>query len=204
MIITDITELSKSKYKIFIDNEFAFVLYKGELRQYGIKKDEEIKKDIYDEIVSKVIPKRAKLRAMHLLEKRPYTERDMRNKLKEGLYDQDSIDEAIDYLKSFGYIDDHAYASQYIDTYTQNRSARRLEQDLMKKGINKDVISEVLAIKRDEGELGDEESMIRSLLEKRGFDPENSDSKTIAKNVRFLYQKGFSPETIARVMRQDF
>jgi regulatory protein len=204
MIITDITELSKSKYKIFIDNEFAFVLYKGELRQYGIKKDEEIKKDIYDEIVSKVIPKRAKLRAMHLLEKRPYTERDMRNKLKEGLYDQDSIDEAIDYLKSFGYIDDHAYATQYIDTYTQNRSARRLEQDLMKKGINKDVISEVLAIKRDEGELGDEESMIRSLLEKRGFDPENSDSKTIAKNVRFLYQKGFSPETIARVMRQDF
>ena len=128
----------------------------------------------------------------------------MRNKLKEGLYDQDSIDEAIDYLKSFGYIDDHAYANQYIDTYTQNRSARRLEQDLMKKGINKDVISEVLAIKRDEGELGDEESMIRNLLEKRGFDPENSDSKTIAKNVRFLYQKGFSPETIARVMRQDF
>ena len=204
MIITDITELSKSKYKIFIDNEFAFVLYKGELRQYGIKKDEEIKKDIYDEIVSKVIPKRAKLRAMHLLEKRPYTERDMRNKLKEGLYDQDSIDEAIDYLKSFGYIDDHAYAIQYIDTYTQNRSVRRLEQDLMKKGISKDVISEVLALKRDEGELGDEESMIRSLLEKRGFDPESADSKTIAKTVRFLYQKGFLPETIARVMRQDF
>ena len=204
MIITDITELSKSKYKIFIDNEFAFVLYKGELRQYGIKKDEEIKKDKYDEIVSKVIPKRAKLRAMHLLEKRPYTERDMRNKLKEGLYDQDSIDEAIDYLKSFGYIDDHAYAIQYIDTYTQNRSVRRLEQDLMKKGISKDVISEVLALKRDEGELGDEESMIRSLLEKRGFDPESADSKTIAKTVRFLYQKGFLPETIARVMRQDF
>ena len=204
MIITDITELSKSKYKIFIDDEFAFVLYKGELRQYGIKKDEEIKKENYDEIITKVIPKRAKLRAMHLLEKRPYTERDMRNKLREGMYDQDAIDEAIDYLKSFGYIDDKAYAIQYIDTYTQNRSVRRLEQDLMKKGISKDVIGEVLAIKRDEGELGDEESMIRNLLEKRGFDPESADSKMIAKTVRFLYQKGFSAETIARVMRQDF
>ena len=204
MIITDITELSKSKYKIFIDDEFAFVLYKGELRQYGIKKDEEIKKENYDEIITKVIPKRAKLRAMHLLEKRPYTEREMRNKLREGMYDQDAIDEAIDYLKSFGYIDDKAYAIQYIDTYTQNRSVRRLEQDLMKKGISKDVIGEVLAIKRDEGELGDEESMIRNLLEKRGFDPESADSKMIAKTVRFLYQKGFSAETIARVMRQDF
>lgn len=204
MIVTDITELSKSKYKIFIDDEFAFVLYKGELRQYRIKKDEQIDKKTYDEIITKVIKKRAKLRAMHLLEKRPYSERDMRNKLKENLYDDESIDEAIDYLKSFGYIDDHAYASQYIDTYTQSRSARRIEQDLLKKGISKDVIEEVLNIKRDEGELGDEESMIRSLLIKRGFDPLNADSKTIAKNVRFLYQKGFSPETISRVMRQDF
>ena len=204
MIVTDITELSKSKYKIFIDDEFAFVLYKGELRQYGIKKDEQINKETYDEIITKVIKKRAKLRAMHLLEKRPYSERDMKNKLKENLYDDESIDEAIDYLKSFGYIDDHAYASQYIDTYTQNRSARRIEQDLMKKGISKDVIEEVLDRKRDEGELGDEESMIRNLLKKRGFDPESADSKTIAKNVRFLYKKGFSAETIARVMRQDF
>ena len=204
MIVTDITELSKSKYKIFIDDAFAFVLYKGELRQYGIKKDEQINKETYDEIITKVIKKRAKLRAMHLLEKRPYSERDMKNKLKENLYDDESIDEAIDYLKSFGYIDDHAYASQYIDTYTQNRSARRIEQDLMKKGISKDVIEEVLDRKRDEGELGDEESMIRNLLKKRGFDPESADSKTIAKNVRFLYQKGFSAETIARVMRQDF
>lgn len=204
MIVTDITELSKSKYKIFIDDEFAFVLYKGELRQYGIKKGEQINKETYDEIITKVIKKRAKLRAMHLLEKRPYSERDMKNKLKENLYDDESIDEAIDYLKSFGYIDDHAYASQYIDTYTQNRSARRIEQDLMKKGISKDVIEEVLDRKRDEGELGDEESMIRNLLTKRGFDPESADSKTIAKNVRFLYQKGFSAETIARVMRQDF
>ena len=204
MIVTDITELSKSKYKIFIDDEFPFVLYKGELRQYGIKKDEQINKETYDEIITKVIKKRAKLRAMHLLEKRPYSERDMKNKLKENLYDDESIDEAIDYLKSFGYIDDHAYASQYIDTYTQNRSARRIEQDLMKKGISKDVIEEVLDRKRDEGELGDEESMIRNLLKKRGFDPESADSKTIAKNVRFLYQKGFSAETIARVMRQDF
>ena len=204
MIVTDIAEFSKSRYKIFIDEEFAFVLYKGELSKYGIKKDDEISKETYEEIVSEVIPKRAKLRAMNLLQKRPYTERDMRNKLGEGFYPQDAVDIAIEYLKGFGYIDDRAYALQYIDTYSSDRSTGRLQQDLMKKGIDKDVIRDVLSLKRKEGDLPDEEAMIRKLLEKRGFDLENADSKEIAKTARFLYQKGFSGEMISAVLRRDF
>ena len=204
MIVTDITEFSKSRYKIFIDEEFAFVLYKGELRKYGIKKDDEISKETYEEIVSEVIPKRAKLRAMNLLQKRPYTERDMRNKLREGFYPQDAVDIAIEYLKGFGYIDDRAYVLQYIDTYSSDRSTGRLQQDLMKKGIDKDVIRDVLSLKREEGDLPDEKAMIRKLLEKRGLDLENADSKEIAKTARFLYQKGFSGEMISAVLRRDF
>ena len=37
MTVTKITEISKSKLKITIDEEFAFVLYKGELSAYKIK-----------------------------------------------------------------------------------------------------------------------------------------------------------------------
>ena len=42
MKITGIEEVSKSRSKIDIDNEFAFVLYKGELRLYQIVLGEEI------------------------------------------------------------------------------------------------------------------------------------------------------------------
>ena len=41
MLITQIEELSKSRSRIFIDEEFAFVLYKGELRSFRIRLGEE-------------------------------------------------------------------------------------------------------------------------------------------------------------------
>lgn len=67
MIVTKITEVSKSRKKIEIDGEFAFVLYKGELSVYGIKENCEIKEEDYQGIMTKILPKRAKLRAMNLL-----------------------------------------------------------------------------------------------------------------------------------------
>ena len=42
MIVTDIVELDKKRSKIFIDGEFSFVLYKGELRDYSIREGHEL------------------------------------------------------------------------------------------------------------------------------------------------------------------
>lgn len=203
MIVTDIVEFSKAKYKIFIDNEFAFVLYKGELRQLNIRTDKEITQDAYYEITGTILPKRAKLRAMHLLEKRPYTERAMRDKLKEGMYSQDIIDEAIDYLKGFRYIDDYNYALQYIDTYTESKTVKRIEQDLKQKGIKADIITKAISERRDEGELGDERAMIRRLLEKKHYSYSEADAKEKSKIMSYLFNKGFSVDNIRKEMNCD-
>ena len=65
MMVTKIEEINNKKVRVFIDNEFAFVLYKGELRLYKVKEGEEICDEAYSEIVEKVLPKRAKLRCMN-------------------------------------------------------------------------------------------------------------------------------------------
>lgn len=200
MFITDIVEYSKAKYKIFIDGEFAFVLYKGELRQLRLEKDCELSDSIYHLIVKDILPKRAKLRAMHLLEKRPYTERAMRDKLQEGLYPQGIIDEAIDYLKGYNYIDDYSYALQYIDTYTETKSVKKLVQDLKKKGIKSDIIDRAVNERKESGELGDETAMIRKLLEKKHYSSDG-DIKEKNKLMTYLYNKGFSIDVIKREMR---
>ena len=56
MIVTDIIEVTKAKSRVFLDGEFAFVLYKGELRLYKIRKDEEIKQETVDEILGTLLP----------------------------------------------------------------------------------------------------------------------------------------------------
>lgn len=114
MLITGISEFDRKRSKIFIDEEFAFVLYKGELKLYGIKEQEEISEAAYNEIVGGVLVKRARLRAANLLAKREYTEHQIRCKLKEGGYPLICIDTAIEFMKEYHYLDDERYANFYL------------------------------------------------------------------------------------------
>ena len=100
MIVSDIQDFNKKQVKVYINGSFAFVLYKGELRLYGIKKDKELECRQYEEITEKVLPKRCKLRAMNLLMTKSYTEYKMYEKLKAGLYSDAVIRDTISYLKS--------------------------------------------------------------------------------------------------------
>ena len=67
MVVTKVEAVTKTKYKVYIDGQFAFILYKGELSRFHIAEDQELSQEIYEKIRTEVILKRAKLRAMHLL-----------------------------------------------------------------------------------------------------------------------------------------
>jgi hypothetical protein len=94
MRVTQVTELSKSRSKVYIDQEFAFVLYKGELRLYHIKEGQQLSEEDYRTIMQEVLPKRAKLRAMNLLQGREYTTAQLRTKLQQGFYPAEIIEQA--------------------------------------------------------------------------------------------------------------
>ena len=106
MLVPQVTELSKSRSKVYIDQEFAFVLYKGELRLYHIKEGQQLSEEDYRTIMQEVLPKRAKLRAMNLLQGREYTTAQLRTKLQQGFYPAEIIEQAIAYVAGFHYIDD--------------------------------------------------------------------------------------------------
>ena len=42
MIVTKIEDVAKTRFKVYIDEQFAFVLYKGELSRYRIAVGREI------------------------------------------------------------------------------------------------------------------------------------------------------------------
>ena len=203
MTITKITEISKSRVQIITDEEFAFVLYKGELRNYKITEGKDIDKSIYDEIFVNVLPKRAKLRGMSLLKSRPYTEKQMYDKLKQGGYPDTVADIAVEYFKSFGYIDDLRYARDYIDYHSEGRSRKRLEQDLLQRGIGKSDIKEAFDNWHNEGGVIDELALIRELLIKKSYSGETSDIKEKQRMMAFLFRKGFSADNIQKALNCD-
>ncbi|WP_024866645.1 regulatory protein RecX [Butyrivibrio sp. FCS014] len=203
MVVSELRELDKKRVKIFLDGEFAFVLYKGELREYKVKEGLELDYAAYRQITEDLLPKRCKLRAMNLLQKRDYTERQLRDKLQEGLYPEDIIDEAIDYVKSYKYLDDDRYARDYISYHMESRSRARIMQDLMGKGIAKDIISDAMEelYAGDDGEA--ELEQIRSLLIKKHYDPDNSDLKEKQKIMGFLLRRGFPMSLIRKAISED-
>lgn len=200
-IITQIEELDKRRCKVYIDQEYAFTIYKGELTEYKIRVNNPIDDKIYHMIKTEVLPKRAKKRCLNLLQKRPYTEYKLREKLVEGYYTEDIVDEAIAYVKSFHYIDDYEYACQYIFYHKESESRRKMEEKLMLKGIDRDTLQKAFNDSYTEDEQFQIElEQAKKLLQKKKYEPDNADWKERQKIYSFLVRKGISSAAIKKAM----
>lgn len=204
MKITRVEELSKSRSKVYIDQEFAFVLYKGELRLYHIREGEELSAEDYRTIMEEILPKRAKLRAMNLLKNREYTTSQLRSKLAQGFYPEAVIEQALAYVASYHYTDDLRYAVSFITYNEEIKSRKRIEQDLLAKGISKENIARAWNDWEEQGGVQNEQKMIQKLLEKKHFDLENADYKEQQRIYGFLMRKGFNAEQIRKALHADF
>lgn len=197
MLITQISELDKKRMMIRTDEAVSFVLYKGEVRKLALKEGEELPAEVYEEIRSEILIKRARKRAMFLLEKMDRTESQLRDKLRQGFYAEDIIEDAISYVKGYHYIDDTRYARNYVRYQKERKSKRQIKADLLQKGVDRDVIDSAM---ESEYEAESEQELILKWIEKRHYSMENSDRKEKQKMYQFLMRKGFRSEDILRVL----
>ena len=146
--------------------------------------------------------KRAKLRCMHLLEKRDYSEKELRRKLKNGKtsYTEEEIDGAIEYVRSFHYVDDGRYADRYIACMSSRKSRRQIEQELLMKGIDRKLVEQAF----EEGEDIREDEQIARWFRKKNFDPAEADQDAKRRMYAFLARKGFGQDAIRHAMKIEF
>ena len=196
MIITNIEAATNAKYKVYIDGEYAFILYKKELSRYHIAAGQELEEGVWQKIRTEVIGKRAKLRALHLLNDMGRTEAQLRQKLERDGYTTDVVEEAVSYVKSFGYINDENYARIYIDSRKNRKSRKEIFANLLQKGIDREVVERVFE-ECYEGE--DARKAIAQILKKKHYDPETADRKETQKILGYLSRKGFGYEDIFSV-----
>ncbi|MDE7200088.1 MAG: recombination regulator RecX [Lachnospiraceae bacterium] len=203
MIVTQISGITKGRCRIYIEEKPAFVLYKGEMKRLGIREGEPLPEESLREIQEEILPGRAKRRAMNLLQSRDYTESGLREKLRSGDYPEDCIEEALAYVKSYGYVDDRRYAEDFISYNLDRKSRTRMEQDLLRKGISKDMICAAFEALDEQGTRQDEGAMIRSLLEKKKYDPKTATRQEKQRMYAFLYRRGFHCEAINGALLLD-
>ena len=189
--ITEIEEIKKYYYKIYADGGFLFCLYKSDISKLKIKLDLVISEYEIESIKNEIVYKRARERALYLIEKKEKTENELRNKLKDGFYTDDIIDKVIEMLKSYGYIDDFDYAIRYIKYKSESKSIKAIKNDLYLKKIDKDIIDRAV----DELQC-DERNLIFKLIEKKYKNIDLTNYQNKSKAIRYLMSKGFNYDDI--------
>lgn len=142
--------------------------------------------------------KAAKLKALSLLNHMDRTESQLRQKLKEKGYSEEIISRALEYVKSFGYINDASYAERYILNRQGTKSRREIFMALIQKGVSREDIDHAM---ENCYETDCELDAIRRLCEKKHFSPETSSDVEKKKMFDYLLRKGFRMEEVRQVIQ---
>ena len=206
MIIVSITEINKQRSRILLETEESFVLYKGEIRMLHLKEGHSISDEAYKQIFDGLLPRRAKVRAMNLLQAKNYTSYQLLKKLLDGGYPETIARQALEYVTSYGYVDDLRYAKEYIEQAGNSYSRNEIKLKLTSKGIEREVIekafSEIDTEHLEYGEEGTdaaEEELIKKTLTKRGYTGDESYEEK-QKLLAYFYRRGFNIDKVKKFM----
>mgnify|MGYP001086284260 FL=1 len=110
------------------------------------------------------------------------------------------IEETLTFAQAERYIDDLRYAGNFIACSHERKSRRRIENDLLQKGISAETAAEAWRRWEAEGNVQDEEEQMKTLLAKKHFDVEAADRNQLQKMYAFLARKGFDGDKILRLL----
>lgn len=195
MTITEILPLGTKKSKVLTDEDFAFSLYRGEIKKMELEVGKELTEDFLKTELYPLLIRRSRERLLYLLKQRDYTEAELRRKFREGFYPEEIAEFAIDYGRSLRYVDDRRVAETYIRTRSGEKSARYIKTALRNRGVDKELIEELL-----EAEAPDENAQICRELKKRRYSTE-LDTKEEQRIYAALLRKGYTYGAIRDAIR---
>ncbi|MDD7219216.1 MAG: regulatory protein RecX [Clostridia bacterium] len=140
-------------------------------------------------------------KAMRLLEHMDRTERGLRDRLNQEGFSQEATEKALEYVKSYGYINDERYARNYIAFRIHSSSRQKIIQNLIRKGIDRETADQAW---EEESVLNDydEQSLLKNTIEKKYSADSQLDEKEMRRLYGYLVRRGFQFSDIASVLEE--
>lgn len=195
--VVSLEKLDKGKSRICFENGESCVVYYSEIRGMQIEENSCVSYELYEKILKDIVGKRAKKRALYLLEQMDRTEHQLREKLLLSEYPDRCVEDAIAYVKKFHYLDDGRYAETFTRYKKDKMSRQQIKQKLMMKGVSQNIISNAIEEEYDV----DESVHIRNILEKKRFSNKNSDEGEFRRVYNYLLRRGFRSSDILKEMK---
>lgn len=193
----EVQKKNKDRVNIYIDNEFFTgldleLIYTLKLDKGSMVDDNKLK-----EIISKDNFSKAKSKALRILNKAEQSEKVLRDKLSD--FDEDTVNEVIEYMKDSRYLDDKGLAKRiaYSNSNISRFGKNKIKQNLYKKGIDRDSIEEAISDIDEDVEF--ENALY--LGQKRYRSIKNEDKNKIYQKLsQHLIYKGFSYDITKKVI----
>lgn len=202
MAIYKITDLKQGvrnpdRVNVYVDGKFLFSLDVSQVVDLGVKVGLEISENELAELKRASEFGKLYQRALEWVLMRPHSEKECRDYLRRKIFerklDKNYIDKIVEKLKDKRYLDDCRFAEWYVENRFSKKgvSVKRLKIELLKKGVSKDIIEQVL---RDSSR-NDREELEKMIAKKRSRYPDDE------KLTAYLVRQGFPYDLVREMVR---
>lgn len=200
MEITAAEPRRKGLTQLYIDGEAAVKVDTETLLRAGLKPGSEITDEELHQLILDSDARRAKEKALYLLEHRDHSKKELTEKIARTAASWEAARSAASQMEELGLVDDEAYARRRAkELFEQKRyGPLRVRQELRQKGIADWLIEELL---EEYGGEGLEENL-RAVLERK-YPAWQEDEKTRRRAYAALQRMGYTYEQIREGMRWE-
>lgn len=186
-----------NKVHLLLDGEYAMTADSDFVAFSGLHDNMILDDEALADLQGKVNARRAFNKASDLLALRDHSEKELLQKLRQKGF-ADGAEEAMEKLKSYGYLDDSRFALRFAQELqrVKHYGKKRIEQELYRKGVSRDVVSDTLE------QLSFDEDALPALIERRylrQLDTEKGVQKTVAALQRMGYSFGEIRDALRKV-----
>ena len=188
------------RFNLSIDGKFALGISAELMLKLGLHSGQELTEADLEQIKSEEMRQQAVERAINYLSFRPRSQAEVRRYLRKKETPPEIIEAAIERLQRLDYLNDRDFTSFWVENREQfnPRGSRALRSELRTKGVDREIVEEMVS---DEN---DEELAMRAASKKAATllqTPEMDYTKFRNRLGGFLQRRGFSYDVVARVVR---
>ncbi|MBQ3481868.1 MAG: regulatory protein RecX [Oscillospiraceae bacterium] len=195
MVVTAIKQSSPDRLTVEFDGGETLVSTLGAVTDARLYVGLELDEEAFGELKRSSSKALDRQKALEILSRRPYSRRELKDKLLRRGTDEQSAEECIQWLSERGFLDDEEYAGAVARHYAaKGYGAGRVKTELRRRGIERELSDETLAA------LPENTEKIDAYIARRLRDPSDRDS--VRKISAALFRRGYSWDEIRAALRR--
>lgn len=178
----------KTRCSVFVDGRFYCGIKLEVAVKYRLKAGMSVDKEYLDGIQLETEKAQAVDKALTHISASPKTRSQIAKFLKDKGYVPAVIGYVFERLDYYGYADDKAYCKAYIESVS-GKSKRAIEAELLKRGVERDIVDEALS------SYSDDEEEVYALLVKK-LKGKEINKENVYKACGYLISKGYDYDAV--------